>query len=104
MTKKTQPVRQMIDYWFDLDTDFRAGGRTLEERAAAAERYASDLTETLREHSDYRKVQVTVDREMATVCVVCNNPWETYDEDGETFCAHCGAPVDSDVKAGDAGA
>ncbi len=71
--------------------------RDLEEQARNLEAWAKDLNEFVRDHRSHGVI-VRVERVIETVCSVCESRWETYVEEGELLCAHCGARTGEGVQ------
>jgi hypothetical protein len=72
--------------------------QTMEERGKTLDRWAKELEEFIRDHRSQDNVSLTVERVKQTQCDQCHSAWEPYTEDGETYCAGCGATVAPPVK------
>lgn len=64
--------------------------QSLEQQAKALDSWARELQDFLRDHRSQDPVQINVDREYTDSCSRCKRPWETYKEEGTTYCANCG--------------
>lgn len=67
--------------------------QTMEERGKALDQWARELEDFIRDHRSQDAVSITVERVLQTQCDQCNREWETYTEDGTTFCSGCGVGV-----------
>jgi ribosomal protein L37AE/L43A len=67
--------------------------QTMDERGKALDRWARELEEFIRDHRSQDNVSLTVERVTEVQCDHCHRAWETYTEDGETYCASCGVTV-----------
>ena len=64
--------------------------RNEEERAKEMLSWCKDFNEFIRDHRSQDAVHLSVERVEPNCCSACKAEWETYDEDGKTFCASCG--------------
>lgn len=54
-----------------------------------------EFVDFLRDHRSQDWIQLTVVRDENDLCSVCREAWEPWTENGETWCAHCGAVLES---------
>lgn len=64
-----------------------------ERQAVLAERAAKEFNEFLRDHRSQDANRLDVRRVTEDRCSACHEKWETYEDGGDEFCAHCGAKV-----------
>lgn len=68
-------------------------GTTVQEECKAAVKWAKEIADFLNQHKDYEGIHVYPEWEKRDRCALCNSGWETYDDDGVTCCASCGAII-----------
>jgi len=69
------------------------GWRGIQDRASDLRAWAKELEEFIRDHRSRDAVNINVVEERKDLCSACNREWETYEEEGKTYCACCGALV-----------
>lgn len=57
--------------------------------------WVKEFHEFIRDHRSQDPVSLNVERVMEDVCSDCNHGWDTYEEEGKTFCSWCGEEVES---------
>lgn len=67
---------------------------SVESEAKSLEAWAREVTEFIRDHRSMDPMDIHVVREYQDKCSLCECEWETMEEDGATFCAHCGIEVE----------
>jgi hypothetical protein len=67
---------------------------SVERRTQELRAWAKEFEGFIRDHRSRDAVSVNVIEERKDLCSVCGGEWETYQEEGETFCACCGALVE----------
>ena len=90
--KQGRPVTRLVDLRIVVDPPMASTywRRTEEQRIRELEAWARELEEFVRDHRSQDPISLTVERETETVCDQCSRKWETYTEDGVTYCAGCG--------------
>lgn len=67
---------------------------SVEAEAKALERWAEEVVEFIRDHRSMDPMHIHVVRDYEDKCSLCESPWETMEEEGAKFCAHCGVEVE----------
>lgn len=63
---------------------------SIERKAQELESWARDVKDFIRDHRSMDPIDLAVVREYSDLCAQCENEWEPVEEDGTTYCAHCG--------------
>lgn len=71
---------------------------TAEDKARELESACSEFAEFIRDHRSQDPISLEVVRVRKDLCSHCESEWETMEENGVTYCAHCGAEVDTANK------
>lgn len=77
----------------------RHGNYTVERRAQELEKACAELVEFVRDHRSRDPLSLEVVREFKDLCSACGAEWETYEDEGKTWCANCGSEVSYEEKA-----
>jgi hypothetical protein len=90
-----RPVTRLVDLRIVVDPPRQRwwSDQTEERRIRELEAWARELEAFVRDHRSQDPISLTVEKETKTVCDLCGREWETYTEDGETYCASCGVGV-----------
>lgn len=68
----------------------------VEQRARALEAACTDLIDFIQDHRSRDPLSLEVVREYKDLCSMCKREWETYTEDGASYCANCGADIEEE--------
>jgi thioesterase domain-containing protein len=93
--KQGRPVTRLVNLRVVVDPPMASTywRRTEEQRIRELEAWARELEEFVRDHRSQDPISLTIERVTETVCDQCSRQWETYTEDGVTYCAGCGVQV-----------
>jgi len=89
-------VEASFDRWLFVQrawSRYATGHGTLEDVEKAIRTAVKDFEDLLPDHRSMQDVELSVVRDTQDQCSACRHEWETFEEDGQTFCAHCGALV-----------
>ncbi|KKL88186.1 hypothetical protein LCGC14_1927260 [marine sediment metagenome] len=100
-SEKSRCVKKMFDVNYDFDITLPHSGwnRTMEDIAKAFDREAKDFNDFINQHTNWRGcVHLSVVRDIRDSCSSCGCEWEPYtdEENGELYCAGCGAEVEGE--------
>ena len=70
------------------------GDMTPENKQRILKEWVSEFHSFIRDHRSCDPVNLYVEQTRKDLCSACGHEWETYEDDGKTCCAHCGAEVD----------
>jgi len=59
----------------------------------AALKWVDEFCAFIRDHRSQDRVDLNVVKDEQAQCSRCGNEWGVFDDDGVTYCAHCGATV-----------
>ena len=71
------------------------GELTPEKRQRILQEWVTDFHEFIRDHRSCDPVNLSVEQTRKDLCSACEREWETYEDEGKTYCAHCGAEVEN---------
>ena len=94
--KKAIKVRRLIETRVvaDVPSHVLWGTNSHEEKVRRIEAWAKELNDFIRDHRSQDGLPLSVERVYQNQCSCCYREWETYLEEGKTFCANCGAEVE----------
>jgi len=67
---------------------------TPEKRQEILKEWVSEFHEFIRDHRSCDPVNLSVEQTRKDLCSECGAEWETYEDEGRTCCASCGAVVE----------
>lgn len=68
--------------------------RTPQDHARRLEALVEEFYDHVRDHRSLDHIRLHVQRVIEQRCSLCEQPWETYVDDGIKLCAHCGEEVE----------
>ena len=68
----------------------------MDRYVAALENAAREIERFLNDHRSRRGIDLHVKKVKQDQCSLCKKEWETFVEDGVTYCAWCGAEVEDE--------
>jgi hypothetical protein len=101
--RECEPVEEIVEVrivasfpWVREQWQIADRQKRLEQLAGEYQREVKAFFDFLRDHRSQDAIDLEVDRQRATVCSLCKEPWEVYEEDGVRTCASCGGRIKGD--------